>query len=193
MRHKIYTRTGDKGTTALFTGQRLSKTSEHFHALGTIDELNSHIGFAIAYCKFDKIPEKQIIQLKEIQSRLFDLGAHVATPRESATDTQKLNKTTFSLKHTDNLEKWIDEMTAQLRPLTTFVLPSGGLSAGAIHISRSICRRCERTMTPLLNEGKIDSSAYQYMNRLSDYLFTLARYAAKETGNVEEDWKKSNI
>ncbi len=191
VRFKIYTKTGDKGTTALYTGQRLPKTAFYFHALGTVDELNSNIGHAIAHCKQEKIPEAQIKQMKEIQSRLFDIGAHVATPRDSSTESKKLKSTEFSDKHIENLESWIDDMTAKLPPLKGFVLPSGGMAATSVHVSRSVCRRCERLMTKLYEEGKIDPAVYQYMNRLSDYLFTLARFAAKTTGNVEEEWQKS--
>ena len=192
-RHKVYTRTGDQGTTSLFSGQRLPKTSIHFHALGTIDELNSNIGHCIAHCREDKINENYVDQLRHIQSRLMDIGAHVATPRDTPDSIEKLKKTVFSEQHTANLEKWIDDITANLSPLQGFVLPSGGLSATALHISRTVCRRCERLLTKLLMEKKVDPAVYKYVNRLSDYLFTLARIAAKETGNVEEDWKRSDI
>ncbi len=191
-RSKIYTRTGDQGTTALYTGERLTKSALTFHALGTVDELNSNIGHAIAHCQESHIAEKYIDQLKQIQSCLFDIGAHVATPRTSG-DEEKMSQTRFSPQHTDDLEKWIDEITTQLEPLRTFVLPSGGVAATALHLSRSVCRRCERVLTELLQDKKIDPAVYKFVNRLSDYLFTLARYAAKKTGNVEEKWQKSNI
>ena len=193
VRYKIYTRTGDKGTSALYTGQRFPKTSIYFNVLGTVDELNSNIGHSIAYLNQDKIPKIRIDQLKEIQNNLFDIGAHVATPREKGVDENKLKETAFSLTHTTTLEKWIDEMTAELTPLKGFILPSGGLSATSVHTSRSVCRRCERLMTELYNQGKIDQSVLKYMNRLSDYLFTLARYSAMNTGNKEDIWVKSNI
>jgi len=191
-RPKIYTRTGDKGTTMLYSGERLSKTTSFFHTLGTLDELNSNVGHMLALCRQHKIPEKQIEQIVDIQNRIFDIGAHVGTPRDSKIDPEILKKTQFSDIHTTKLEKWIDEMTEKLPPLTGFILPAGGIAMTSVHVCRSVCRRCERVMTELLQDKKIDDSAYKYINRLSDYFFTLARYIAKVNNEPEVHWKKSN-
>jgi ATP:cob(I)alamin adenosyltransferase len=141
----------------------------------------------------DKVSEHKIKQLEEIQSRLFDVGAHVARPRSLLTDKEKLAETTFSPIHTKNLEHWIDEIDATLEPLKEFVLPSGGLAATAIHIARAVCRRCERLLAEVLEQGKIESTVFEYVNRLSDYLFVLARFIVKETNNKEKYWIKSEI
>ena len=189
----IYTKTGDKATTSLYTGDRLPKTAIYFQVIGTVDELNSNVGHAVAHCQEEKVPRIQIQQLQDIQNRLFDIGSHVATPRGPDTDERKLKETKFSEEHTRRLEKWIDEMTKELPLLTGFILPSGGLAATSLHISRSVCRRCERLMAELFIQGKVDPAVYQYMNRLSDYFFTVARYSAMKTKNQEYLWEKSNI
>ena len=190
---KLYTKDGDKGKSCLYSDKCLSKASIEFQVLGTVDELNCSIGHAIAHCVQDKVSEHKIKQLKEVQSRLFDVGAHVATPRSPSTDKEKLEETTFSPIHTQNLEHWIDEICSTLEPLKTFVLPSGGLSATSIHVARAVCRRCERLLSQLLEQAKIENTVFEYMNRLSDYLFVLARSITKETGNIEEYWIKSEI
>eukprot|EP00826_Nyctotherus_ovalis_P001508 TRINITY_DN10240_c0_g1_i4.p1 TRINITY_DN10240_c0_g1~~TRINITY_DN10240_c0_g1_i4.p1 ORF type:complete len:199 (+),score=55.95 TRINITY_DN10240_c0_g1_i4:130-726(+) len=173
----IYTKTGDKGTSCLYTGERLPKTAVFFNVVGTVDELNSNVGHAIAHCQERKLFRDQIVQLQEVQNRLFDIGSHVATPRKSA-DEKKVKYTQFSAQHTRNLEKWIDEMTLELPPLTGFILPSGGVIATSLHVCRSVCRRCERLMADLLIQGMIDQDPYQYVNRLSDYFFTCLLYTS---------------
>ena len=116
----------------------------------------------------------------EIQSRLIDLGSHVATPRqaEKLGAEKKKSHTDFPAGNTEALEKWIDAMDELLPPLKNFILPSGGLAASQLHVARTVCRRAERNLVKLLDAQQIDASAYQYLNRMSDYLFTLARYCA---------------
>ena len=120
-----------------------------------------------------------------IQCTLQDLGSHVATPRDTDKHKKKMARTEFSIERTDVLEAWIDAMDETLPPLTTFILPSGGVAGATLHCCRSICRRAERSIVPLHRAEKIDPAAYKYLNRLSDYFFTAARYAAQQAG-VEE-------
>ncbi|KAJ3193212.1 Golgi transport complex subunit 6 [Irineochytrium annulatum] len=183
-RIKIYTRTGDKGTSSLYTGERRGKDDEIFEALGTTDELSSSLGLAREFCEeqTNGLP----VKIDKIQCLLQDIGSNIATPRNKATEA-RLNKTIFDVegKLVDELEAWIDELDAQLPPLRNFILPSGGRAASALHVCRSICRRAERRVTPIVASGDADESTGKYLNRLSDFLFTAARYAAMKEGKTE--------
>eukprot|EP01132_Coremiostelium_polycephalum_P007721 gene7721-9496_t len=198
-KNKIYTRTGDKGTSSLFNGERRGKNDEVFNALGTIDELTAHIGLSIHLMLLEKqqLPKEQqqpdlfkeqIEHLEEIQSLLLDLGSHVATPRSQSPEPH-LKRTGFNEEHVDTLELRIDEMTQYLPPLRNFILPGGGLAASQIHVARSVCRRAERELVPLLMRGDIESTASKYVNRLSDYFFTLARYTNHCLNQTEAVYK----
>ncbi|CAO3672395.1 unnamed protein product [Umbelopsis vinacea] len=186
---KIYTKTGDKGTSALFSGERRAKNDDVFEALGTTDELSSHLGLAREYCDEQKngLSEK----LEKIQCLLQDIGSNVATPRDQANEAKKA-RTTFDEdgSHVADLEKWIDEMDTELPPLKNFILPSGGRAASSLHIARSVCRRAERRVHPLVSSGQADSTTGKYLNRLSDFLFNAARYAAMKDGKVEVVYKR---
>eukprot|EP00039_Didymoeca_costata_P008111 m.108190 g.108190 ORF g.108190 m.108190 type:complete len:239 (-) comp13953_c0_seq7:1038-1754(-) len=191
----IYTRTGDQGETSLYNGERRRKNDIVFEALGNIDELNSAIGLArslaLDSCASDKTKELQEA-LADIQSRLLDLGSHVATPRSEsagARTARMQERTTFGKEYTNMLEGMIDNMDSELPPLKNFILPSGGPAASALHISRSVCRRAERSIVPLLDLEEIDESAYKFVNRLSDYLFTAARYTAMKELRPEVVYK----
>ena len=168
---KIYTKSGDKGTSALYTGERLAKDSQVFQTLGAIDELNAHLGLAREYIGKES---KGMSQLEEIQARLIDVGSHVATPRSTQNEKKKAH-TDFPSCHISDLECWIDEMDTKLPPLKNFILPSGGLAASQLHVARTVCRRAERELVPLFQDDLIGESTYIYINRLSDYLFMLAR------------------
>lgn len=122
---------------------------------------------------------------QDIQCTLQELGSHVATPRSKGTHEKRLARTEFSAERTDALEAWIDSMDESLPPLTNFILPSGGVAGATLHCCRSICRRAERAIVPLNRAGQIDPAAYKYLNRLSDYLFTAARFAAQQAGSEE--------
>jgi cob(I)alamin adenosyltransferase len=189
-RLKIYTRTGDKGTSSLYTGERRSKDDLIFHVLGNTDELSSCLGLAREYCQESKNGIEQ--QLVKIQSTLLDLGSHVATPRNSISEF-KLSRTEFDNKGdlARELEEWIDIMDVELPPLKNFILPSGGKAASALHISRSVCRRAERSIVPLVIEKIAQETAQRYLNRLSDYLFTAARFASVKEGKAETIYQKS--
>ncbi|KAL8589466.1 hypothetical protein ACOMHN_061677 [Nucella lapillus] len=186
---KIYTRTGDKGTSALFTGARKPKDSVIFKALGTTDELSCLIGVAAEYSRDAHISLED--QLLQIQCILQDVGSNIATPLSSARPAH-LNRVEFSQAQVELLESWIDEMTPQLPPLRNFILPSGGKSATHLHLARAVCRRAERELTPLSRDGEIDSTTFVFMNRLSDYLFTAARFAAMKEGREEKIYRRLN-
>lgn len=173
---KIYTKTGDNGTTSLYDCSRVSKSSLLINLLGDIDELNSFIG----------IIDSQFL-LKEIQVWLFDMGTIIANPK-------KKYSFDVSLEFTKILEKEIDMMTSNLPKLSNFILPTGN-----IHLSRAIARRCERKLVKLISNhsdtiaSHIDNNCLIFMNRLSDYLFTLARYDTHMKGETENIYKKSSI
>ena len=182
----VYTRTGDYGMTSLYNGERRTKTDVTFDVLGHQDELNCVIGIARQYCSENKLDP----MLCEIQSRLFDLGCAVATPLNNSSE-RRLKYTEFSPKHTQILEEWIDELDNELPPLKNFILPSGGLSATHLSLARSICRRAERSVYPLINDHQVDAEVGKYLNRLSDFLFVAARTASYKDGMPETIWKKS--
>lgn len=198
---KIYTRTGDKGTSSLFTGERRSKDDLVFNALGTIDELSSHIAIVIFHLEDKQNSEfdSQFIcnQLRHIQCRLQALSSSVATPLlskelESNVTEQRSARyahVNFSPEIVINeLESWIDDLTSKLPPLKQFILPSGGLAGSSLHLARTVCRRAERCVVALnstSNNNVVEQSVLQYLNRLSDYLFTVARYVTYSLGYNE--------
>merc|ERR1711957_515674 len=122
----------------------------------------------------------------------IDVGSHVATPRSSDHE-KKVIHTDFPSEHIDDLERWIDEMDSVLPPLTKFILPSGGLASAHLHVARTVCRRAERNLVPLLQDSLISEPTYIYVNRLSDYLFTRARMCALEQGNPEMVYQKAKL
>ncbi|GBB87160.1 hypothetical protein RclHR1_01360031 [Rhizophagus clarus] len=192
----VYTRTGDKGKSSLYNGERRSKTDDIFNALGTVDELSSCIGIANHYCK--KVENGLEDKLVEIQCKLIEVGSNIATPRNSS-HTSKLSFTSFDEENVNLLEAWIDNLDSQLPPLKNFILPSGGESAVFLHQCRSVCRRAERVTVPLVEAEVAEQSVGKYLNRLSDFFFVAARYAAmfeKQIENYYEqrrDDKESNL
>ena len=184
-KNKVYTRTGDGGSSSLFTGDRASKDDAVFEALGTIDELISFCGVAHSHCLVERNGlEAHLLQTMGV---LMTLASHVATPPDRATDRQ-LSRTSFdeqtSGKHVRALEAWIDDITECLPDLRGFVLPvdlrAGKLATSALHSCRAVCRRCERRVLALnsrLDEAVVDAVACQYLNRLSDFFFVAARHA----------------
>jgi cob(I)alamin adenosyltransferase len=188
-RVRIYTKTGDKGKSSLFDGTRRRKDDAVFEALGTVDELNAHIG--VAY-EFSKQASNGLYEhLEEIQSRLLDVGSCVATPLNSL-NQKAVEATRFDGANTQRLEHWIDELDTKLPPLRNFILPSGGLASAQLHVARSVCRRAERSLVPLLESEQIGLEVYQYMNRLSDFLFVSARYAAMREDKKEVVYKSTD-
>ncbi|KAM8865611.1 corrinoid adenosyltransferase MMAB [Synchiropus picturatus] len=184
---KIYTKTGDKGFSSTFTGERRPKEDHVFEALGNTDELSSAIGLAREFC-LDK-GHTFTYQLDKIQCVLQDLGSNIATPRSSARESHT-KRTKFSGQPITELESWIDSFTEELPPLTNFIIPSGGKSSAALHVARTVCRRAERSVAPIVRSGEADPDVAKFLNRLSDYLFTLARYAAMKEGCEEKIYKR---
>jgi len=178
---KIYTKTGDAGSTSLFGGKRVSKSDLRIDTYGTIDELNSHIGL-LRDQPVNAIRKNTLI---EIQDRLFTMGSMLAT--ESGNTKVKIPV----LVETDILflEKEIDEMETALPPMKSFVLPGGNESVSYCHIARTVCRRAERLAVALNNQESIEELVIKYLNRLSDYLFVLSRKMTQEVGAEETPWK----
>lgn len=174
---KIYTRTGDDGTTGLGINERIKKDSLRVHAMGDIDELNSHIGLLIESLSVDS---QHIEELRQIQHDLFDLGGELAMPGYSLLDEQIVK----------DLEALIDQHNEALPPLKNFILPGGNEAAARAHIARSICRRAERTcLTFNRQEAEPHKLAQTYLNRLSDFLFVLARAVVLNNGDQEILWQ----
>ncbi|XP_072031458.1 corrinoid adenosyltransferase MMAB-like isoform X2 [Amphiura filiformis] len=184
---KIYTKTGDKGTSVTIAGDRRPKDDDIFEALGTTDELSSAIGLAREFCVEANIDID--MQLEEIQCVLQDAGSCIATPKNLASQNQ-ISLTQFDASSVDTLENWIDDCTHQLPPLKNFILPSGGKASSCLHLARSICRRAERRLVPLVESQQLDPKVARYFNRLSDFLFTVARYAALSEGREETIYRK---
>ena len=180
---KVYTRKGDDGTTGLGNGQRISKDSLRVSAYGTVDELNSIIGVAVAHGLAERLAEV----LASIQNELFHLGSDLCFTEE---DKQQFN---FKLpqveqRHIDRLEHLIDEMTDVVGPLENFILPGGSVGAANLHLARTICRRAERDCISLARTEKIGPLVVAYLNRLSDALFVMARYENKMRNVSEPLW-----
>jgi|TARA_R110000824_G_scaffold61921_6_gene164267 cob(I)alamin adenosyltransferase len=170
--NKIYTKTGDDGTTGLVDGSRIAKNDPRMAAIGDVDELNSALGVAIC-----EITEDALIQeLRDIQNDLFDLGADLATPAEAGDDfapSEMILRIVPS--QVERLENRIDAATDSLDPLTSFILPGGAKAAAAVHLVRAIARRTERTCVAAAMTMPLNPQALAYINRLSDYLFVLGR------------------
>lgn len=178
---KIYTKTGDKGTTALIGGARVPKDDLRIQAYGTVDELNSYIGLLRDQNPSDELEFKVLI---EIQDRLFTLGAHLATFDERG----KRKVPPIFEKDIELLESSIDRISDELEPIRTFVLPGGHQAVSFCHIARCICRRAERHTVTLAREEDVDELVLKYLNRLSDYLFALSRKWTKVFNAVETPW-----
>ena len=173
---KIYTRTGDRGETSLFGGARVPKNDPRIDAYGTIDELNSQLGVALAIEADD--------QLLAVQRDLFEIGAHLASPGTS-------RFAGIEPSRIEELERGIDAMEAELAPLRSFILPGGTLAAAQLHVARTICRRAERLVVALHDDDRATQSSIAYLNRLSDYLFVAARYANRNAGVEDVPWTRS--
>ncbi len=178
----IYTRTGDKGKTGLFDGKRVSKDSLLIEAIGTVDELNAVFGLVIAKVSSSKYQVLSIKkELEKIQSDLFTIGALLANPRnESSVDFEKRAK---------EFETLIDTYTKKLPRLFNFILPGGGEAGSSLHLARTVSRRVERRIVTLSKKSKLDKGILIYINRLSDLLFTMARFVNLKEHKKETIWK----
>ncbi|PZW37950.1 cob(I)alamin adenosyltransferase [Mesonia algae] len=184
---KIYTKTGDKGTTALFGGTRVPKHHIRIESYGTVDELNSYIGLI----KDQEIDSELKTHLKKIQDNLFTLGAELATDPEKAqlkNGKERLNIVKVKEAEIQFLEDQIDLMNKELPQMTHFILPGGHTTVSYCHIARCVCRRAERLATALQEIEPFEAYILQYLNRLSDYLFVLARKLSKNLQAEEVKW-----
>ena len=189
---KIYTKTGDKGTTSLFGGTRVPKHHIRIEAYGTVDELNSHIGLI----RDQKIDAPTSHLLLKIQHELFTIGAMLATPPEKEvlkSGKERLNISKITTESIQLLELEIDKINTLLPPMTNFILPGGHTTVSFCHIARCVCRRAERICTQLNEENVINQQILIYLNRLSDYLFVLARKLTKDNNAQETLWIPEKI
>jgi cob(I)alamin adenosyltransferase len=184
---KLYTRTGDDGTTGLFGGQRVSKCHPRVEAYGSIDELNAAMGMVWAACDQETGFQSRLREIiHRIQSRLFDIGADLATP-EGAKQEGKIVR--LAEAEVPEVEGWIDEIDAGNAPMTSFVLPGGTELAARLHLARTICRRAERCIIELYTDESVGEGVVKYVNRLGDLLFAMARRANAEAGVEDIPWK----
>jgi cob(I)alamin adenosyltransferase len=179
--NKIYTRTGDDGTTGLVDGSRLAKHAARMEAIGAVDEANSALGLAT----ITLAGGPHAADVARIQNDLFDLGADLATPGDDFAPSQMVLRMVPA--QTDWLEAAMDALNADLPPLTSFILPGGSEAAARVHVARAAVRRAERTMTALASAAPVNPAALAYINRLSDYLFVLAR-AINAAGSGDVLW-----
>jgi cob(I)alamin adenosyltransferase len=176
---KIYTRTGDQGTTGLGDGRRVAKTAPRIRAIGDVDELNSLLGVLVAQEPADEVARL----LVAIQHDLFDLGGEMSIP-----GTQLL-----APEATDRLEAAIDRYNETLPPLKEFILPGGSRAAAFCHLARAVCRRAERSMVEVADAEAVSEATLRFVNRLSDLLFVLARVLARRDGGAEVLWDRSRL
>jgi cob(I)alamin adenosyltransferase len=179
---KIYTRTGDDGSTGLYGGGRVAKCDPRIEAFGAVDELNAQLGVARAI----GLPKRFDSVIAILQNQMFDLGAELATPDAVSHGTDYLQEADIA-----QVEHWIDEFESTLAPLQTFILPGGTPAAAALHLARCICRRAEREIVALGAASTVRPTTLQYMNRIGDFLFVLARSANAESGHADIAWQKA--
>jgi len=179
----IYTRKGDKGKTALFSGKKVWKSDLRIEVLGTIDELNSVIGVVLSI-KHQILSIKQ--ELLKIQNDLFEIGSGISNPKYSILNTE------YYSGRIKNFENMIDSLGIKTPKINSFILPGGGGIGAMLHLARAVCRRLERRVVELNNKRKINNEIIIYLNRLSDLLFTMARFANFKEEKKERIWVKKN-
>ncbi len=173
---KIYTRTGDDGTTGLGDGSRIAKDAARIDAIGTVDELNSTIGVLLT----EPVPDAVRALLLEIQHTLFDLGGELSIPGYRLVRSEQVAE----------LERQLDQLNKELAPLKEFILPGGCRAAACCHLARAVCRRAERRLVTLAGDSDVSPVSRQYLNRLSDALFVAARYLNKAAGEADVLWQR---
>lgn len=185
---RIYTRTGDEGTTSLFGGERVLKAHPRIDAYGTVDEVNALVGQAQAHLT-DETPGAERLGplLRRLQEELFILGADLATPQDAKPVVPRIKKS-----HVEQLEEDIDALSEDIPPLKHFILPGGTVLASTLHQARTVCRRAERLTVKAADLVPLDDAALIYLNRLSDLFFVLARWANHQAGVREDVWKKES-
>ncbi len=178
---RVYTRKGDDGTTGLGGGQRVTKDSLRIETYGTVDELSSQIGSALACGLVETVAS----ELRRIQNELFHLGADLCVLEE---DKARIPGPRIEERHVASLEALMDRLTAELGPLENFILPGGSAGAAALHVARTVCRRAERLAVALARAEKVGPFVVKYLNRLSDALFVMARYENRARGMSDVLW-----
>jgi cob(I)alamin adenosyltransferase len=178
---KVYTKTGDDGSTGLGGGQRVAKDSARIATYGTVDELNSVLGLALAAGLDETLAE----ELTRVQNELFHLGSDLCVLEE---DKEKTPVPHIEARHVEALEQCLDRLTPEVGPLRNFILPGGSLGAAHLHVARTVCRRAERLLVTLAREEPVGEHALRYLNRLSDALFVMARYENKAKGVEDTLW-----
>ncbi len=181
---KIYTRTGDTGETGLFGGPRVSKDARRINAYGTVDELNATLGLVASGLQQTDALQEVRSRLRRVQNELFVLGADLATPLDASIDLSRIDD-----RHVDMLEEEIDEMDKALPPLERFILPGGSETAARLHLARTVARRAERELVAFGKDAPYNVTALRYLNRLSDWLFVLARWTNKQCDVPEVEWQ----
>ena len=182
---RIYTKTGDKGDTSLFGGQRVPKDALRIEAYGTIDELNAVLGCVLA----DNSDSDLDMMLIQIQNQLFELGADLATPRSGG----KGKVRRIAAEDSAVLEGSIDKFQSSLQPLNNFILPGGSRTASYLHLARTVCRRAERIVVRLSRNEDIGEEVIVFLNRLSDLLFVLSRFMNQKAGIAEAQWNPARL
>jgi len=180
---KVYTRGGDEGRTSLGTGERVPKDSPRLDAYGTVDELNSSVGAALAIP--GGLSPAVATPLSRIQNELFHLGADLCVPEN---DKVRVPVPRIGPAHVTALEELMDRLSEELAPLDNFILPGGGPGGAALHVARTVCRRAERLVVTLARSEKVPPQAIPYLNRLSDALFVMARYENRKRGVADVLW-----
>ena len=178
---KVYTRTGDDGTTALGSRRRVAKDCPRVEAYGDVDELSSQLGVALAA----GVGERLETALRQIQNELFHLGADLSVPPE---DRPRMPVPQIEESHVLALEHLMDELSQDLEPLANFVLPGGSTAAAHLHVARAVCRRAERRLVSLARDEAVGAQPLRYLNRLSDALFVMARWVNRAAGVAEPLW-----
>lgn len=174
---KIYTRTGDDGSTGMADGSRVAKDDLLVHAIGEVDELNSQLAVLLCHAPADFVKD-----IRSVQNELFNVGAELA-----------MNHAIIEQGSVDVLEQSLDAMNESLQPLKEFILPGGGLAASHCHVARATCRRAERSLVSLNKKNELNIHLMAYINRLSDYLFVLARAISKQEGADEVYWQSERL
>jgi len=182
---KVYTRTGDRGSTALVGGERVSKADPRVEAYGTVDELLTFLGSAAESLRGEEVLQELRDQVLRIQNELFDLGSRLATPEEVARESSPK----ILAEDVKRLEDELDSMNGALPTLTSFVLPGGGEASARFHLARTVCRRAERTVLRLEQSETVEEQTIPYLNRLSDWLFVAARHVATLQSIEETLWR----
>ena len=184
---KIYTRTGDKGTTALFGGERVTKGNARIDAYGTVDETNALVGLARAHLQGAPGAGQLDPVLARLQKELFTVGADLATPQDAKPRVPRI-----TADHVKQLEDDIDAFSGDLTPLKNFILPGGTVTASTLHQARTVCRRAERLTVKAAGRFELNDQAVIYLNRLSDLFFVLARWTNHQVGLREDTWKRDS-